>query len=242
MLLINGVTGEIGLSVLDLAISRQIRCIGIGRDQHKLSKLRIDYPDSFFYSIDDIANEETAKSILLNIANSPESITMYLHAAATLNRTKSPIETSLSEFRETVRVNLEGSFIWNKLVIEYMLANNIPGSILNFSSQAARTGGFGGNVAYAASKGAVETLTKSMSRFASKYGIRVNAIAPGFVNNSMMMDGITEDQKIFFENKTLFNRFAENSEIAGVCLFLLGPDASYITGEVIEVSAGQKIG
>lgn len=242
MLLINGVTGGIGLSVLKLAISRNIPCVGIGRNEAKLSELKKLFPDTNFYVLPDVADEASAFSVMSELEKSGIRITMYLHASAVLNRTPSPIETSLMDFRETIRVNLEGSFVWNKIVIQHMIKNSISGSILNFSSQAARTGGYGSNVAYAASKGAVETLTRTFSRFASKNGIRVNAIAPGFVNNPMMTDGISDDQKLFFENKTLLNRFAENDEIATVCLFLLGSDSSYITGEIIEVSAGQKIG
>ncbi len=241
MLLVNGVTGEIGRSVLSKAISRGIECAGIGRDENKLSELREQFVGTKFYSIKDVADEESAIDAISVIENF-QPVSMYLHAAATLRRTDSPIDTPLVNFRETIRINLEGTFIWNKLIIESMMKNNISGSLLNMSSQAARTGGFGSNLAYATSKGGVETLTKSFARFASQKGIRVNAIAPGFVNNPMMLSGISEVQKDFFMKKTLFNRFAENHEIASVCLFLLGVESSYITGEILEVSAGQKIG
>jgi NAD(P)-dependent dehydrogenase (short-subunit alcohol dehydrogenase family) len=70
----------------------------------------------------------------------------------------------------------------------------------------------------------------------------VNAIAPGFVNNEMMVGGLTATQQNFFIQKTLLRRFAENDEIAKTCLFLLTQESSYMTAEIIEVSAGQKIG
>jgi 3-oxoacyl-[acyl-carrier protein] reductase len=242
MLLINGVTGAIGSSLLRIANERQILTCGIGRDQNKLAILTEEFPDSFFYCVNDVADELEASRILKEIEGERGVISMYLHAAAFLKRTDSPIETDLVDFQESLRVNLEGTFIWNKQVLRNMVSNHVSGSILNMSSQAARTGGFGGNVSYAAAKGGVETLTRSFARYGASYGVRVNAIAPGFVNNEMMIGNLTASQRDFFVEKTLLGRFADNDEIAKTCLFLLTEESSYMTAEIIEVSAGQKIG
>jgi len=242
MLLINGVTGAIGRSVLRLATERKISVCGIGRDQNKLAMLEEEFPNSRFYILNDVANEREATRILTEIENEIGFISMYLHAASFMKRTDSPTQTDLIDFQESLRINLEGTFIWNKHVMTRMIDNQVSGSILNMSSQAARTGGFGGNVSYAAAKGGVETLTKSFARFGASSGIRVNAIAPGFVNNEMMVGGLTVTQQDFFIRKTLLGRFAENDEIAKTCLFLLTQESSYMTAEIIEVSAGQKIG
>jgi 3-oxoacyl-[acyl-carrier protein] reductase len=242
MLLINGVTGAIGESVLRQATQRGILTCGIGRDKEKLNSLSIRFPDSHFFSSEDVASETGAITVLAEIEKELGGISMYLHAVGFLKRSASPVETNLAEFQHAVRVNLEGTFVWNKLITTQMKSQNIQGSILNMSSQAARTGGFGGSVAYAASKGGVETLTKSFARYAAGFGIRVNAIAPGFVENPMMVHDLTTEQHKFFTDKTLLKRFAENDEIAKACLFLLSDEASYITAEVIEVSAGQRIG
>jgi len=242
MLLINGVTGAIGSSVLRLATERKISSCGIGRDKNKLAMLAEEFPSSRFYSLNDVANELEAASILRRIEDEIGFISMYLHASAFMKRTDSPIQTDLIDFQESLRVNLEGTFIWNKHILTRMINNGVSGSILNMSSQAARTGGFGGNISYAAAKGGVETLTKSFARFGASSGVRVNAIAPGFVNNEMMVGGLTTTQQNFFIQKTLLRRFAENDEIAKTCIFLLTQESSYMTAEIIEVSAGQKIG
>jgi 3-oxoacyl-[acyl-carrier protein] reductase len=106
----------------------------------------------------------------------------------------------------------------------------------------ARTGGFGGTTSYAASKGGMVSLSKSFARFGAVHNIRANSISPGFLDNPMMLDGLTSDQIAEFIGKTALKRLASDYEIAQVCLFLLGSDASYITGENIEVSAGQVLG
>jgi 3-oxoacyl-[acyl-carrier protein] reductase len=242
MLVINGVTGAIGQSVLELANRRSVKTCGIGRDEVKLRALEKQFPHSKFFAAQDVSDEQEAIRVIEKIYSEFGNFNTYLHAPALLKRTVSPIQTELIDFQDALRVNLEGTFVWNKNIVAKMIERKTTGVLLNMSSQAARTGGFGSNVAYAASKGGVESLTKSFARFGAPFGIRVNAISPGFVDNPMMSDGLSENQKVFFTNKTLLKRFARNDEIAKVCLFLLGEESSYITGEIIEVSAGQKIG
>lgn len=243
MLLINGVTGSLGVATLKLASEKGIRTVGVGRNSSKLSKLNKEYSEIDFFQVDDVSSEEEAKHLLEQIESvANEKIELYLHAAAILNRTKSPLETSVENFEETLKVNLTGTFIWNKAIMGKMIENKVHGSLLNVASQAARTGGFGGTTSYAASKGGMVSLSKSFARFGALHNIRVNSISPGFLDNPMMLEGLTSDQIAEFTGRTALKRLATNNEIAEVCLFLLGSGASYITGENIEVSAGQVLG
>jgi 3-oxoacyl-[acyl-carrier protein] reductase len=243
MLLINGVTGSLGEATLKLALEKGLRTVGVGRNSSKLSEMSIMYSETLFFQLDDVSSEVEAKYLLEHIESvANKKIGMYIHAAAILNRTKSPLETSVENFEETLKVNLTGTFIWNKNVMGQMIENEVPGSILNVASQAARTGGFGGTTSYAASKGGMVSLSKSFARFGALHNIRVNSISPGFLDNPMMLEGLTSDQIAEFTGKTALKRLATNNEIAEVCLFLLSSGASYVTGENIEVSAGQVLG
>lgn len=243
MLLINGVTGSLGESVLRLALRKGNHVIGIGRNDVKLSELKKEFPDSTFLSIEDITSEEEALRIILEFETETNAkVQSYLHAAAILNRSSSPVDTSIDNFKNTINVNLTGPFVWNKVVMKRMIQNSQPGVILNVASQAARTGGYGGTTSYAASKGGLISLTKSFARFGASNQIRVNCISPGFLNNQMMLGGLTSNQIKEFTSKTALNRLADTEEIAEVALFLLSPQSSYITGENIEVSAGLSLG
>ena len=243
MLLINGVTGSLGEATLKLALEKGLRTVGLGRNSSKLSAMTKVYSETSFIQLDDVSSEVEANYLLEQIDSAAnEKVDMYIHAAAILNRTNSPLETSLENFEETLRVNLSGTFVWNKVVMAKMIEDKVHGSILNVASQAARTGGFGGTTSYAASKGGMVSLSKSFARFGALHNIRVNSISPGFLDNSMMLNGLTSDQIAQFTAKTALKRLATNSEIAEVSLFLLGAGASYITGENIEVSAGQVLG
>jgi 3-oxoacyl-[acyl-carrier protein] reductase len=243
MLLINGVTGSLGEATLKLALEKGLMTVGLGRNASKLDKMTKVYPKAIFFQLNDISSEVEANFLLEQIESvTNKKIEMYMHAAALLNRTKSPLETSVENFQETLKVNLTGTFVWNKSVVGKMIENEVRGSVLNVASQAARTGGFGGTTSYAASKGGMVSLSKSFARFGAVHNIRANSISPGFLDNPMMLDGLTSDQIAEFVGKTALKRLASDYEIAQVCLFLLGSEASYITGENIEVSAGQVLG
>ena len=243
MLLINGVTGELGTSLVKIASSKGLLVAGIGRNKSKLLALSKEFPKAIFLPLIDVGSENEATVLLEELESTTRNkVQMYLHAAAVLNRSKSPLETSVEEFNHTVQINLTGAFVWNKAIVDRMIRNSIPGSLLNVASQAARTGGFGGATAYAASKGGLVTLSKSFARYGANFGIRVNTISPGFIDNPMMLNGLTPEEINQFTQKTALKRLASNEEIANACLFLLSFESSYITAENIEVSAGQSLG
>ena len=236
-------TGELGTSLVKIASSKGLLVAGIGRNKSKLLALSKEFPKAIFLPLIDVGSENEATVLLEELESTTRNkVQMYLHAAAVLNRSKSPLETSVEEFNQTVQINLTGAFVWNKAIVDRMIRNSIPGSLLNVASQAARTGGFGGATAYAASKGGLVTLSKSFARYGANFGIRVNTISPGFIDNPMMLNGLTPEEINQFTQKTALKRLASNEEIANACLFLLSFESSYITAENIEVSAGQSLG
>ena len=236
-------TGELGTSLVKIASSKGLLVAGIGRNKSKLLALSKEFPKAIFLPLIDVGSENEATVLLEELESTTRNkVQMYLHAAAVLNRSKSPLETSVEEFNHTVQINLTGAFVWNKAIVDRMIRNSIPGSLLNVASQAARTGGFGGATAYAASKGGLVTLSKSFARYGANFGIRVNTISPGFIDNPMMLNGLTPEEINQFTQKTALKRLASNEEIANACLFLLSFESSYITAENIEVSAGQSLG
>jgi len=115
----------------------------------------------------------------------------------------------------------------------------MPREIVNFTSQGWWTGGFGGSVVYAASKGGVTTLTKGLARSFAPSGVRVNAVSPGGVDTPMMNEGMSEEAMAAFLAMVPLGRVAQTDELAGAVLFLASDAASFVTGSVINVSGGQ---
>lgn len=113
------------------------------------------------------------------------------------------------------------------------------GRIINFSSLAAYTGGFQpqSSVAYAATKGAALTMTRSLSRILAPHNILVNAIAPGGVRTAMARS-LSESALTTYAENVPLGRLAEPEEIAGAALFLASDHASYITGAVLDINGG----
>lgn len=243
MLIVNGATGSLGSSIIAHSQKIGIQVVGLGRNRAKLDALSSRHPSVKFIALSDITSEEEAVRVLNSLRDISQATTLsYVHAAAGLTRTSSPLDTSLENFRETIETNLVGAFVWNKAVMGLMVSESKEGSIINVSSQAARTGGYGGTTSYAASKGGLVTLTKTFARYGANFNIRVNSISPGFIDNEMMTQGLSNDDVSKFSEKTALKRLATNDEVANLIMYLTSSESSYITGENIEISGGLSLG
>lgn len=143
-----------------------------------------------------------------------------------------------SDFDEVIAVNLKGSFNTIQHVSKTMLRNK-KGRIINLSSVIGLLGN-AGQANYAASKGGLIALTKSVAREFASRGITVNAIAPGFIQTKMT-DALPEDVKSSVLSQIPLARFGQPEDIAHTALFLASDHASYITGQVIPVDGGMAM-
>ena len=112
------------------------------------------------------------------------------------------------------------------------------GRIINFTSQGWWTGGFGGSVVYAASKGGIVSMSRGLARSYAKDKITVNTVSPGAVDTPMLRSGLTEDQLAAQIAPIPMGYMAEPSDLAGTVVFLASDHAAYITGATINVSGG----
>lgn len=157
---------------------------------------------------------------------------------AGITRDKLLMGMSEEDFVSVLNTNLLGAFHTTKLLIRNFLKLK-GGSIINISSVSGVIGN-PGQANYSASKAGIIGLTKSVAREYASKGIRVNAIAPGFVGTDMV-DNMTEEAKKQIESKVPLGRIGEPSEIAEMAAFLASDKASYITGQVIHVDGGMAI-
>ena len=145
---------------------------------------------------------------------------------------------TLEQFDAVIDVNLRGVFQVSQAVLETMLGQG-SGAILNASSVVGIYGNFG-QTNYAASKSGVIGFTKTWSRELGPKGIRVNAVAPGFVETPILA---TVPAKVLqhMREQVPLHRLGRPEEIANVYAFLASDEASYINGAVIEVSGGMTV-
>ena len=111
------------------------------------------------------------------------------------------------------------------------------GRIINIGSIAGEIGSVLSGAAYAASKGGVHALTKTMAKYGAKYNITANCIAHGQINTRMTNIWNDEERKIF-SDKIPLGRFGEPKEAASAILYLASDEASFITGVVLDVNGG----
>lgn len=161
------------------------------------------------------------------------------HLAAILRRRTTVDEVSEEDWDLQIDVNLKVTFFLNRAAFQTFNRTGTPGSIVNFTSQGWWSGGIGGSVVYAASKGGVVSLTRGLARSFGPAGVRVNAVSPGGVDTRMMNEGISETAHASFLSTVPLGRLAHPDELAGAVVFLASDAASYITGTVVNVSGGQ---
>lgn len=144
------------------------------------------------------------------------------------------------KFDRVTNVNLKGAFNLCKAALEVFVRQGF-GNIVNLSSAAAQRGaGLAGGAHYAASKGGVISLTRSIAREYGALNIRANVICPAMIDTDML-DGFTPARQQEIVDTIPLRRVGHPSEVAGTCLFLASDHSGYITGATIDVNGGSHI-
>lgn len=145
------------------------------------------------------------------------------------------LRMSEQDWDQVLFINLKGAFNCTKVVSRYMLKSRF-GRIVNIASIIGIIGN-AGQANYAASKGGLIALTKSLAKEFSSRNINVNAVAPGFIETPMTAK-LPEDYRKQMLNNIPLGRFGKPQDVAKACLFLACPESDYITGQVIVVDGG----
>ena len=153
------------------------------------------------------------------------------------------VDLTPNGFRAVVEISLYGCFHCSRALARRLIGDGRPGAIVNMVATYAWTGGPG--VAHsAAAKAGMVAFTKSVAREWGPHGIRVNAVAPGFVPTEQAVANILQGEEAQNRMRAAIplGRFGEAVEIANVVAFLLSDAASYMTGSVVPVDGGRSLG
>ena len=174
------------------------------------------------------------------IAYAQESGPLYglVHCAAVLRRRAQVADITEDDWDAQVDVNLKGTFFLCRAAADAMRTAGHGGRVVTFSSQGWWTGGFGGSVVYATTKGGVVSMTRGLARAYGPAGITVNAVAPGQARTSMLLHDLDERVLATMTEQTPLGRIAEPAEVAAAAIFLVSTHASFITGTTLNVSGG----
>jgi NAD(P)-dependent dehydrogenase (short-subunit alcohol dehydrogenase family) len=150
-------------------------------------------------------------------------------------------EMSLERLERQWRINVLGSFLCAREAVRRMSTRHggSGGAVVNVSSVAARLGAPGQYVDYAACKGAIDTFTIGLAREVADEGIRVNAVRPGIIDTDIHASGGQPDRAQRLAASIPMQRPGTAEEIAQTIVWLLGPDSSYTTGALVDVTGGR---
>ncbi len=196
---------------------------------------KIQKPNQKIWKVQaDICDETQVKEMFAWIKKEVGRLDVLINNSG---RTKDGLFLRMSEkdFMDVVDVNLKGCFLCSKEAAAIMMRQR-NGSIINISSVVGLSGN-AGQANYAASKAGIIGLTKSMAKEIGSRNIRVNAIAPGFIQ-TQMTDALSESRKKEIQSHIPLRILGSVEDVANVALFLADEKSRYITGEVIRVDGG----
>lgn len=182
----------------------------------------------------DVSNFEDCKSCIKQVINKYGKIDVLVNNAG-ITKDQLLICMNENDFKDVIDTNLVGTFNVTKNVIGYMMkAKN--GKIINISSVIGILGN-AGQTNYSASKAGIIGFTKSLAKEVASRNILVNAIAPGFIETSMI-ENLTEDVKNRIIDSIPLRRMGKMEDVANLVKFLVSDECSYITGQVIQIDGG----
>lgn len=238
-ILITGVTGDIGKNILENIVTRypESNIFGIFlRSENIANELRKKYPSIQLFSVD-CTNELAVSNFISRITSEFFSLDVLINCIGT-DLVKPFLDTSFYEWKKTLSENLDTTYLLNRYVLESMMQNK-RGLIINISSM------WGENpasceIGYSVAKAGVNALTKGLAKEFGASGIRVNAIAPGFIYSKMNEQFLNsaEDMKEIYKNIPLAKP-GSTQDISNAVLWLM--EDNYTTGQIITIDGGWNI-
>ena len=229
--LITGATGGIGG-----AIARKMRAAGatVVVSGRNVTKLDAEFDDEYIKIPCDLAADGGAVELVMNTIERAGKIDILINNAG-ITRDTLLMRMTDDQFDEVINTNLRSCFKMCRAAIMPMMKNRF-GRIINMASIIGTIGG-PGQANYAASKGGMIAMTKSIAAEVASRGITANAIAPGFIKTPMT-DVLPDELKKTYLAQIPAGRFGEPDDIANACVFLASDEASYINGQTLHVNGG----
>lgn len=229
--LITGATGGIGG-----AIARKMRAAGatVVVSGRNVAKMDAEFGDEYIKIPCDLAVDGGAVELVMNTIEAAGKIDILINNAG-ITRDTLLMRMTDDQFDEVINTNLRSCFKMCRAAIMPMMKNRF-GRIINMASIIGTIGG-PGQANYAASKGGMIAMTKSIAAEVASRGITANAIAPGFIKTPMT-DVLPDELKKTYLAQIPAGRFGEPDDIANACVFLASDEASYINGQTLHVNGG----
>lgn len=231
---ITGSSGGIGSAICNKFIQMGSTIILTSSDKNKIKDLKNTYgPKNYYYFLDLSDSKNLSFNVNKIVKEHPDINILINNAGITDDNLF--LRMKPEQWNNVIDVNLNSHFYLIKEILPYMIKNK-KGSIIGISSVVSSTGN-PGQANYTASKAGMTAMYKSLSLEVSKRNIRVNLIAPGFIQTPMT-NKLNEVQKNNIMDSIPMKRFGTPNDVANMVIFLSSDFSSYITGQTIHVNGG----
>jgi NAD(P)-dependent dehydrogenase (short-subunit alcohol dehydrogenase family) len=245
VLVITGGSSGIGAAIASLAANEKYSiCINYRNSTDKAETLSTELSDLGANVISvkaDISTENGVLDLFEEVDSTLGTVTHLVNNAGIISPIQPFEEYSYSRLQEIFGINVIGSFLCAREAVKRMSTKlgGIGGVIVNISSVAASLGSPNEFIDYAASKGAIDTLTVGLSKEVAEYGIRVNGVRPGLIDTEIHAHAGDPQRVERFRNSIPMKRAGSAEEVAKAVVWLLSDNSSYVTGSIVNVSGGR---
>jgi NAD(P)-dependent dehydrogenase (short-subunit alcohol dehydrogenase family) len=239
--IVTGGAGGIGRAVAAAFASADARVAVVDVEQRACEQVvaGLQRPERHLAVAADLTDLDGHDRLLSSVIERFGRFDVLAHLAAVLRRRQNLDDVTEEDWDTQLDVNVKATFFLNRAVARALRRQGRGGRIINFTSQGWLTGGFGGSVVYAASKGAIVSLSRGLARTLAADAITVNTVAPGAADTAMMRADSSDADLARFEAMIPLGRMAQPDELTGIVLLLASDHARYITGATINVTGGQ---
>ncbi len=239
-LITGGATG-LGFGMASCLVAAGARVVLVGRRKDELKKACAALGQNAFTLAGDVTKLETAPALVNHAEKLAGPITILINNAG-VHLKKIATETSDAEFANVIQTHVFGAFALTREAGRRMVGRK-SGCILFTASMAAFIG-MPMIVAYSAAKSAYVGIVRSLASEWGQHGVRVNAIAPGWIASDMLNQALSGDpaRKAKIISRTPMNKFGEPDDIGWTAVYLCSPAAKFVTGVVLPVDGGAAIG
>lgn len=237
--LVTGAARGIGLAIATRLASLGARVVMADRNSDGLAAAVAEVGNRALAVVGDVSSEDGANDLVSRAIDGAGSIDILVNNAGIDEPITRTIDQQLEDWQKVMDVNLRGTYLMSRAIARHILGRKAGGAIVNIASVAG-IGAIPGSNGYGVSKAAIIHLTKTMASEWATKGLRVNCVAPGFIDAPMALEMFADDRvdRTRIERRLPMRRLGSPDEIAKAVGFLASDAASYITGVTLPVDGG----
>lgn len=236
--LITGASSGIGRASALLLASKGFQLFLHGRDSVKLEKLQFEIHEKYQVSCQfitaDLSDSSTIKPLMMAAKKALSGLDGLIHCAGSMTQSSLAM-TSENDIDQQFNLHLKSSLLLAQFASRIMMPNK-QGTMVFVSSVVAHQGAIG-QALYSAAKSGLHGMVKSLSKELGTHNIRINAVSPGFIETDLVAQ-YNDEERESIRQATSLKRLGKPEDIANTIAFLSSEEASYITGQIIQVDAG----